>query len=101
VGQEQARVLLPQLILAADPYEAADGADALVIVTEWDEYRALDLTRIAGAMNGNVMVDFRNVYKCADAVEAGLSYVGIGRRPTITLRQVWPRESCSDELKIA
>ena len=101
VGQEQARALVPQLILAADPYEAADGADALVIVTEWDEYRALDLARIARAMNGNVMVDFRNVYKCADAVEAGLSYVGIGRRPTITLRQVWPRESCSDELKIA
>ena len=101
VGGEQARAMIPQLALAADPYEAAAGADALVIVTEWDEYRALDLTRIAGLMRGNVMVDFRNIYKCDEAIEAGLSYVGVGRRPKMTLRQVWPLEQHVDELRIA
>jgi UDPglucose 6-dehydrogenase len=101
VAQELARAMIPQLILAADPYEAATGADALVIVTEWDEYRALDLRWIASVMKGDLMVDFRNIYKCDDAVEAGLSYVGIGRRPTVALRQVWPLESLPDELEVA
>ena len=95
VAQEQARILMPDVILSADPYEAAEGADALVIVTEWDEYRALDLRRIASAMEGNVLVDFHNVYKSEDALRAGLSYVGIGRQPVTALRQVWPRLSVS------
>jgi len=50
-----------------------------VIVTEWDEFRALDLDRIAAAMRGKVLVDLRNVYDRAEAEEAGLSYFGVGR----------------------
>jgi len=57
----------------------AKDADALVVVTEWDEFRALDLKRFAKVMRGNVVVDLRNVYNRADAEEAGLEYIGIGR----------------------
>ena len=55
---------------ADDAYAAADGADALVIVTEWDEFRALDLDRIASLIRGKVLVDLRNVYDRGEA-EAG------------------------------
>jgi UDPglucose 6-dehydrogenase len=55
------------------------GADAVVIVTEWDVYRALDLKRVAAAMNAPVMVDLRNVYPPADAKKAGFAYSSIGR----------------------
>ena len=54
-------------------------ADALVIVTEWDEFRALDLDELAGLMRGKVLVDLRNVYDREEAVRAGLVYSGIGR----------------------
>jgi UDPglucose 6-dehydrogenase len=93
LARDQASTMMPGLLFADDPYEAAEGADALCIVTEWDEYRALDLERIAAAMNGNVLVDFRNIYKSDDVADAGLTYVGIGRRPTVVLRQVWPTET--------
>jgi UDPglucose 6-dehydrogenase len=64
---------------ADDAYAAAEGADALVIVTEWDEFRALDLDRIAAMLRGKVLVDLRNVYDRSEAEAAGLSYYGIGR----------------------
>ena len=53
--------------------------DALVIVTEWDEFRALDLQSLARAMRGKVLVDLRNVYDRAEAERAGLRYFGVGR----------------------
>lgn len=79
VGREQAEPLLPGVSFAKSAEEAADGADAVVIVTEWDEFRALDLGEIAGRMRGNMLVDLRNIYDKADAEEAGLAYRGIGR----------------------
>jgi UDPglucose 6-dehydrogenase len=82
----------PQLGYAADPYEAATGADAVVIVTEWDAYRALDLRRLAALMRGRLLVDFRNVYNHDVVAEAGLTYACVGRRPDAALRQVWPEE---------
>jgi UDPglucose 6-dehydrogenase len=91
VAQEQARILLPEITFCSDPYQAAEGADALAIVTEWDEFRALDLQRMASVMDGNLLVDFRNIYKADDALQAGLSYAGIGQRPVTALRQVWPQ----------
>jgi UDPglucose 6-dehydrogenase len=101
LAREQARAMMPRLLFADDPYDAAKGADALCIVTEWDEYRALDLLRIAAAMTGNVLVDFRNIYKWDDVADAGLTYVGIGRRPTVVLRQVWPVEADHDPVEEA
>ena len=79
VARSQAEQVLSGIEFADDAYAAANGADALVIVTEWDEFRALDLERVAAALRGKVLVDLRNVYDRGDAEEAGLTYYGIGR----------------------
>jgi UDPglucose 6-dehydrogenase len=78
-AMERAQSLLPGLKCAPDAYEVADDADALVIVTEWDEFRGLDLQRLASRMRGRVLVDLRNVYDPAEAERADLEYLGIGR----------------------
>ena len=84
VARHQAEQLLSGIDFADDAYAAADGADALVIVTEWDEFRALDLERIAGSLKGKVLVDLRNVYDRSEAQEAGLAFYGVGRgRPDV------------------
>ena len=78
-AREQAEAVFENVEFAADPYSAAKNADALVIVTEWDEFRALDLDRLAKSMKGQVLVDLRNVYDRAEAEEAGFDYYGLGR----------------------
>lgn len=82
-GMEQARALMPNLELCASPYEAAEGADAVVLVTEWDALRALDLKRLAGRMRQPVLIDLRNIYPPEDVENAGFRWHGIGR-PTRT-----------------
>src|SRR5690242_6853249 len=79
VAREQAEKIFDGITFAPDAYAAANGADALVIVTEWDEFRALDLDKLAGAMRGKVLVDLRNIYPREEAEEAGLAYFGVGR----------------------
>ncbi|HEV8407835.1 MAG TPA: UDP-glucose/GDP-mannose dehydrogenase family protein [Sphingomicrobium sp.] len=79
VAHEQAEKVFGGIEFARDAYEAAANADALVIVTEWDEFRALDLEKIAGSLRGKVLVDLRNVYDRREAEEAGLTYYGVGR----------------------
>ncbi|MBA4040592.1 MAG: UDP-glucose 6-dehydrogenase [Sphingobium sp.] len=78
-GMAAAKALMPEIDLADDAYEAAQGADAVVIVTEWDIFRALDLKRLASAMAAPVMVDLRNIYPIADAARAGFTYSSVGR----------------------
>jgi len=78
-GMEIARTMMPNVTYCGDAYAAATGADAVVIVTEWDTYRALDLGRLAKVMTGQVMVDLRNVYRAADVEKAGFTYSSIGR----------------------
>jgi UDPglucose 6-dehydrogenase len=78
-GLEQARPMLPGVDFADSPYAAAEGADALVIVTEWDEFRALDLPRIASTMNDPVLVDLRNIYPPEEAVRAGMKLTSVGK----------------------
>ncbi|KMO17990.1 UDP-glucose dehydrogenase family protein [Methylobacterium platani] len=78
-GVEQARALLAGVDYAADPYACAQGAHALVIVTEWDAFRALDLRRLHGAMAEPVLVDLRNVYRPEDVRRHGFTYASIGR----------------------
>jgi UDPglucose 6-dehydrogenase len=63
------------------PYEAARGADILVILTEWNEYRALDLTELGRVMAGNLIVDLRNIYKREEMMGRGFRYLSIGRQP--------------------
>jgi UDPglucose 6-dehydrogenase len=77
-GMAAAAPLMPDVTMADTPYAAAEGADALVIVTEWDAYRALDLARIAGTMRGNVLVDLRNIYRHDDVTRAGFVHHGVG-----------------------
>jgi UDPglucose 6-dehydrogenase len=80
-GTEQARPLMPGVEFAHSPYDAAEGADAVVLVTEWDVLRALDLKRLAKRMANPVLVDLRNIYRPEDVENAGLSWHGIGRSP--------------------
>lgn len=61
------------------PYQAAEGANAVVLVTEWDVLRTLDLKRLASTMAQPVLVNLRNVYSLCDVREAGFSWQGIGR----------------------
>jgi len=78
-GVEQAEKVLSGVEFVDDPYTAATGADAVVIVTEWDAYRALDLNRLAGLMTTPLLVDLRNVYSHDQAKAAGFTYSGIGK----------------------
>ncbi len=78
-GMAEARKLMPRLETAADPYACIEGADAMVILTEWDQFRALDLDRVKRALRSPVVVDLRNIYKPADMAENGLTYVSVGR----------------------
>jgi len=77
-SMDQARELLTDVKFCADPYDCAEGAEALVIVTEWDSFRALDLKRIASVMASPSIVDLRNVYRGDDVRRRGFSYVGVG-----------------------
>jgi UDPglucose 6-dehydrogenase len=79
VAREQAEKIFTGIEFASGADEAAANADALVIVTEWDEFRALDLEKIAESLRGKVLVDLRNVYDRDEAEEAGLTYYGVGR----------------------
>ena len=78
-GMDQARPLMPQVDMKADPYAAIEGADAVVIVTEWDAFRALDLARVKALAKAPVLVDLRNIYQPEDLRLAGFAYIGVGR----------------------
>ncbi|MFO1035104.1 MAG: UDP binding domain-containing protein, partial [Hyphomicrobiales bacterium] len=78
-GMDAARGLMEHVSFHADPYVAAQGAAALVIVTEWDSYRALDFTRLAETMADEVLVDLRNVYRPHEVERHGFRYSGVGR----------------------
>ena len=92
-AMDNAKKILPDVRWAGDPYEAAQDADALVIVTEWNEYRALSLPRLSDMMKRKCVIDLRNVYKPDEMRACGFHYVSIGRPdllPDVThsLRQV-------------
>jgi len=78
-GMELARPLMPGVGMVDDPYQAIEGADAIVLVTEWDAFRALDLARVKQLANSPVMVDLRNVYDPTEMRDAGFTYVSVGR----------------------
>jgi len=78
-GMEQAKPLLPDVHYCRSAYSAAEGADAVVIATEWEQFRALDLTRLKGVMVQPVIVDLRNIYRADEMRRAAFRYVPIGR----------------------
>jgi UDPglucose 6-dehydrogenase len=75
----EAQHMLKDVAFKADPYDVAEGADALVIITEWDQFRALDLDRIKLLMKRPVLVDLRNIYKPDDMRARGFAYTSVGR----------------------
>jgi UDPglucose 6-dehydrogenase len=78
-AMEEASHMMDGIHYAKNPYEALDGADAMVIITEWDQFRALDLDRVKNTLAGNVVVDLRNIYEASDMVKRGFTYSSIGR----------------------
>jgi UDPglucose 6-dehydrogenase len=79
VGMEQAKALLTQVDYADNAYACVTGADALVIVTEWDEFRALDLERTKMLMRSPILVDLRNIYRPGEMARRGFRYHSVGR----------------------
>ena len=78
-AMHEANTLLPGVTWCADPYDVAKDADVVVLITEWNEFRALDLERLGSAMRSRVLVDLRNVYDPAEVRAAGFTYSSIGR----------------------
>ncbi|WP_300575832.1 UDP-glucose/GDP-mannose dehydrogenase family protein [Phenylobacterium sp.] len=78
-GEREARHLLRDVDFAKDPYAVAQGADAVVIITEWDQFRALDLDRLKADMAAPVLVDLRNIYNPAEVRRQGFTYTSVGR----------------------
>jgi len=86
-GTEEAKKLLTGITFCAGSYEAMEGAHALVLITEWNEFRALDLDRVKSLLKTPTIIDLRNIYKPADMAEAGFHYFSIGRRAAAPARQ--------------
>ena len=78
-AMEEAEHLLDGIAYTNNAYEAVDGADAMVILTEWDQFRALDLERIKESLNSDIVVDLRNIYSPEDMAKRGFEYTSIGR----------------------
>ncbi len=78
-GMAEARKLMPQLETTTDPYACIEGADAMLILTEWDQFRALDLDRVKKTLRSPVVIDLRNIYKPAELAAKGLNYISVGR----------------------
>ncbi len=79
IAMDHAKKVLKDVNWVDDPYAVAADADALVIITEWNEYRALDLAKIAASMKQKRLIDLRNIYKVSDVEPHGFHYVSIGR----------------------
>jgi len=78
-AMDEARHQLENVTFTDGPYDATKAADAVVIITEWDEFRALDMARVKKNMTGSVLVDLRNIYHTKDMTELGFDYVSVGR----------------------
>ena len=79
VAMGEARHYLPEIEYALDEYDAINGADALVIITEWNQFRALDMEKVKSLLNAPRIADLRNIYEPEDMREMGFEYVGVGR----------------------
>jgi UDPglucose 6-dehydrogenase len=78
-GMKQAKSVLDNVEYSSDPYACAEGADALVILTEWDEFRALDVDRVRAKLKRPILVDLRNIYRPEEMARQDFTYVSVGR----------------------
>jgi UDPglucose 6-dehydrogenase len=81
-GMKQARAVIEGIDYADSAYACIEGADAVVIVTEWESFRALDLDRVKSLLKRPILIDLRNVYRLEDMARRGFTYVSVGR-PTV------------------
>jgi UDPglucose 6-dehydrogenase len=79
VGMDEARKFLPDVKFTKGPYACAEGADAIVIVTEWEQFRSLDFRHLKRIMTRPVLVDLRNVYRPEEVAQHGFVYASVGR----------------------
>ncbi len=77
----KAKAVLPNITYCSDPYQAAEGADAILIVTEWDEFRQVDWNRLRSAVEHPLIVDGRNIFDAMEVTRHGFYYISIGRPP--------------------
>jgi UDPglucose 6-dehydrogenase len=94
---DQAKLVLSNVTYCDGPYDCAEGADAVVIVTEWEQFRALDFERLKKAMAKPVLVDLRNVYRADFMQDNGFSYVGVGRIASRAPRHDWSQAEPEDQ----
>ena len=85
-GRAHGEPALPQVEWCTSAHDVAEDADAVVVLTEWNEFRALDLSELREHMRGHVLLDFRNIFKASDAEDAGLLYYGIGKPSHLSAR---------------
>ena len=78
-GMAEAQKLMPELVYCPDAYQAMEGADALILLTEWNEFRGLDLGRVKSLLASPLVIDLRNIYQPQEMADAGLAYVSVGR----------------------
>jgi UDPglucose 6-dehydrogenase len=81
VALEEASKLMPRLIPCPNAYETAQDADALILMTEWNEFRNLDFAKLKTVMRRPVLVDLRNVYESSRVTSFGFRHVSVGRPP--------------------
>jgi len=78
-GMHEAKTMLKDIEFASGPYECVDGADAVALLTEWDQFRALDLDRVKSGLKTPIVIDLRNIYNPAEMRTRGFTYISIGR----------------------
>jgi UDPglucose 6-dehydrogenase len=83
-GISQARLLMPKVVYCESPYHCAEGSDALVVITEWEQFRALDLSRLRSVMASPAIVDLRNIYQPEEMERHGFAYACVGRARIIS-----------------
>jgi UDPglucose 6-dehydrogenase len=86
-AMEKAKSVLPDITYCSDPYQAAKGADAIVIVTEWDEFRQVDWKRLLSTVEHPLLIDGRNMFSPEEMSRHGFAYVSIGRPPEYSIRK--------------
>ena len=84
---EKAKTVLPNIVYCTDPYEAAQDADAVLILTEWEEFRTIDWQRLGGVVERRLIIDGRNMFNARDVSAHGFHYVSIGRPPALSARK--------------
>ena len=82
-AMEKAKPVLPNITYCSDPYQAAEGADAIVIVTEWDEFRQMDWRRLLSTVEHALIIDGRNMFSPEEVSRRGFRYISVGRPPVL------------------